>query len=94
MLALYKGLVITAIASVILIYFVTDIFIGIDKLIINKDLFYRVIFWCGLVFCSIIGLAVTGLIVWITEYYTSTEFNPVKSVAKSSELVTPPIFLC
>ena len=36
--ALYKGLAITAIASIILIYFVTDIFIGIDKLIINKDL--------------------------------------------------------
>ena len=39
MFALYKGLLITAAASIILIYFVTDIFIGIDKLIINKDLF-------------------------------------------------------
>ena len=85
MLALYKGLVITAIASVILIYFVTDIFIGIDKLIINKDLFIESFSGVDLFFCSIIGLAVTGLIVWITEYYTSTEFNPVKSVAKSSE---------
>ena len=36
MLALYKGLIITAFASVILIYFITDIFIGVDKLIINS----------------------------------------------------------
>ena len=35
--------------------------------------------------CSMIGLVVTGLLVWITEYYTSTEFYPVKSVAKASE---------
>jgi len=85
MLALYKGLIITAVASVILIYFVTDIFIGIDKLIINKDLFIESFSGIDLFFCSIVGLVVTGLIVWITEYYTSTEFNPVRSVAKSSE---------
>ncbi len=85
MMALYKGLMITAVASVILIYFVTDIFIGIDKLIINKDLFIESFSGIDLFFCSIVGLVVTGLIVWITEYYTSTEFNPVKSVAKSSE---------
>jgi K(+)-stimulated pyrophosphate-energized sodium pump len=85
MFALYKGLIITAVASVILIYFVTDIFIGIDKLIINKDLFIESFSGIDLFFCSIVGLVVTGLIVWITEYYTSTEFNPVRSVAKSSE---------
>ena len=85
MFALYKGLLITAAASIILIYFVTDIFIGIDKLIINKDLFIESFSGIDLFFCSIVGLVVTGLIVWITEYYTSTEFNPVRSVAKSSE---------
>ena len=85
MFALYKGLIITAVASIILIYFVTDIFIGIDKLIINKDLFIESFSGIDLFFCSIVGLVVTGLIVWITEYYTSTEFNPVRSVAKSSE---------
>jgi K(+)-stimulated pyrophosphate-energized sodium pump len=85
MFALYKGLIITAVASVIFIYFVTDIFIGIDKLIINKDLFIESFSGIDLFFCSIVGLVVTGLIVWITEYYTSTEFNPVRSVAKSSE---------
>ena len=38
----------------------------------------------GLFLCALIGLAVTGLIVWITEYYTSTEYRPVRSVAQSS----------
>ncbi|MGI8705006.1 MAG: sodium-translocating pyrophosphatase [Sphingomicrobium sp.] len=38
------------------------------------------LFWCMLV-----GLGVTGLIVWITEYYTGTNYRPVKSIAKASE---------
>ena len=84
MFALYKGFNYSC-CSIILIYFVTDIFIGIDKLIINKDLFIESFSGIDLFFCSIVGLVVTGLIVWITEYYTSTEFNPVRSVAKSSE---------
>src|SRR3546814_18115527 len=33
----------------------------------------------------LVGLGVTGLIVWITEYYTGTEYRPVRSIAKSSE---------
>src|SRR6202012_4138760 len=37
------------------------------------------LFWCGLV-----GLAVTGALIWITEYYTGTNFRPVQSIAKSS----------
>ena len=38
------------------------------------------LFWCG-----VVGLAVTGLIIWITEYYTGTNYRPVKSIAKASE---------
>ena len=83
--ALYKGLIITALSSIILIYFVTDFFIGSDKLIINSDLFIESFLGIDLFYCAIIGLSVTGLIVWITEYYTSTEFTPVKSVARSSQ---------
>ena len=83
--ALYKGLIITALTSVVLIYFVTDFFVGTDKLIINSDLFIESFLGVDLFYCAIIGLSVTGLIVWITEYYTSTEFNPVKSVARSSQ---------
>lgn len=37
------------------------------------------LFWC-----MMIGLAVTGLLVWITEYYTGTNYRPVKSIAKAS----------
>ncbi|MHA6723845.1 sodium-translocating pyrophosphatase [Sphingomonas sp. RS2018] len=38
-----------------------------------------------LVWCMMIGLVVTGLLVWITEYYTGTSYRPVKSIAKASE---------
>ena len=34
--------------------------------------------------CALVGLAVTGLLVWITEYYTATEYRPVISIANSS----------
>ncbi len=83
--ALYKGLIITAVVSIVLVYIVTDFFIGADRLIINSDLFIESFLGIDLFYCAIIGLSVTGLIVWITEYYTSTEFNPVKSVARSSQ---------
>ena len=83
--ALYKGLIITAIASIILIYLITEFFIGMDKVIINNDLFIESFSGIDLFFCSLVGLVVTGLIVWITEFYTSTEYAPVKSVANSSQ---------
>jgi K(+)-stimulated pyrophosphate-energized sodium pump len=38
----------------------------------------------GLFVCALVGLAVTGLLVWITEYYTATEYRPVRSIAQSS----------
>ena len=38
----------------------------------------------SLFICGIVGLAVTGLIIWITEYYTGTNFRPVKSIAAAS----------
>ncbi len=38
-----------------------------------------------LFFCMLVGLAVTGLIVWITEYYTGTGYRPVQSIAKASD---------
>ena len=83
--ALYKGLIITALASVVFIYFITEFFIGLDKVIINNDFFIESFSGIDLFYCALVGLTVTGLIVWITEYYTSTEFSPVKSVANSSQ---------
>ena len=45
-----------------------------DKTFNGKDLYY----------CGVIGLVITGLLIWITEYYTGTSYRPVKSVALSS----------
>ena len=69
--ALYKGFVVTALVSAVLIYTVTRMLLGEQALA-----------YFG---CAIVGLAVTGLIVWVTEYYTSTAYRPVRSVARSSE---------
>ncbi len=79
--ALYKGFIVTAIISLILLYPITLNVIGLtntfnigDKNFTGFDLYY----------CGIIGLVVTGLIIWVTEYYTGTNYRPVRSVAKSS----------
>ncbi len=39
----------------------------------------------SLFFCALLGLVITGLIIWITEYYTGTKYRPVRSIAKASE---------
>jgi K(+)-stimulated pyrophosphate-energized sodium pump len=77
--ALYKGLAVAGILSVPALYFVTDFVIGMETIegqtYSGMDLF----------FSGLIGLVVTGAIIWVTEYYTGTEFRPVKSVAAASE---------
>ncbi len=89
MLALYKGLAVTGILSIaglaVVISQVLPAGFGViegaaTKLGITGDVTGMDLFLCGLA-----GLFVTGLIVWITEYYTSTEFRPVRSIAKASE---------
>jgi K(+)-stimulated pyrophosphate-energized sodium pump len=71
--ALYKGFIVTSILSAIFIYFAVDyIFDDTSK---SMPLF----------FSSLVGLIVTGALIWVTEYYTSTEYRPVQSIAKSSE---------
>ena len=83
--ALYKGLFVTGIISIILIFAVMYHHIGMNFVMSDNTLLFKSFTGLGLFYCSIIGLIVTGLLVWITEYYTSTEFYPVKSVAKASE---------
>ncbi|OGL88634.1 sodium-translocating pyrophosphatase [Candidatus Uhrbacteria bacterium RIFCSPLOWO2_02_FULL_51_9] len=68
--ALYKGLLATGVLSAIAFWFVTDKFMNGDRALFHA---------------SLIGLALTGLLVWITEYYTSTKYKPVKQIAKASE---------
>ncbi len=79
--ALYKGFIATAIISLVVLYPVTDYVIGFDKFYNVGDKSFTGI---SLYYCGIIGLIITGLIIWVTEYYTGTNYRPVKSVAASS----------
>ncbi len=80
--ALYKGFIAAAVLSLIALYFVTDEVIGLDtQRVIEGHSFDGM----ALYLCGVAGLVITGLIIWITEYYTGTGFRPVRSVAKSSE---------
>jgi K(+)-stimulated pyrophosphate-energized sodium pump len=82
MKALYKGLIATGILSVIAIAAVVGRLFGFqDKLTMVGG---GTITGCDVLTCAVVGLVVTGLIVWITEYYTSTEYRPVRSIANSS----------
>jgi K(+)-stimulated pyrophosphate-energized sodium pump len=80
--ALYKGLIVTGILSAALIAGVIAWLIGFDTIVTMTN--GKAISGLKLFECSLVGLAVTGLIVWITEYYTSTEYRPVRSVAQAS----------
>ena len=81
--ALYKGVIATGILSLVALWPLTEWIIGIDSTFTTPngttfsgmDLFY----------CGVVGLVVTGLIIWITEYYTGTNYRPVQAIAKASE---------
>ena len=80
--ALYKGLIVTGILSIGGIALVIAWMTGFSTelpLIAGGSINGMQLFWCALT-----GLVVTGLIVWVTEYYTSTEYRPVRSIANSS----------
>jgi len=82
MRALYKGLIATGILSVVAIAIVIYLLIGLaDPLAVTGG---AAITGIRLLWCAIVGLAVTGFIVWITELYTATEYRPVRSIALSS----------
>ncbi|GAA0569869.1 sodium-translocating pyrophosphatase [Caenispirillum bisanense] len=83
MKALYKGLIATGLFSVLLIAMATGFLFGFSGGI--QDSAGRVVTDLDLIGCAVVGLAVTGLIVWITEYYTSTAYRPVRSVAAASQ---------
>ena len=83
--ALYKGLLVTGGISAILIFAIIYFFIGLEHVISDSTLFVITFNGMDLFICAIIGLLVTGLLVVITEYYTGTDYYPVKSVASASE---------
>jgi len=79
--ALYKGFIATAILSILILYPITDAIIGLNTKYSSSNADFTGL---GLYQCGVIGLIITGLIIWVTEYYTGTKFRPVISVAKSS----------
>jgi K(+)-stimulated pyrophosphate-energized sodium pump len=83
--ALYKGFVVSALLSLVGIALITWLLPGlsieyrysvadVEKVFTGSSLFL----------CAVIGLVLTGLIIWVTEYYTSTSYRPVRSVAQAS----------
>jgi K(+)-stimulated pyrophosphate-energized sodium pump len=96
--ALYKGFWTTAILSIPALFLVTQWTLGDMNAVIGGareaggfDAEPQVVAGAGsftgwdLFYSMLVGLAVTALIVWITEYYTGTNYRPVKSIAKASQ---------
>ena len=78
--ALYKGLIATGVLSVGGLWIATNhIGWGVMGTVADREITGASLFWCG-----VVGLVVTGLIVWITEYYTATGKRPVVSIAQAS----------
>lgn len=75
MMALYKGLAAAGILAAIGFYFVTIYLMNNNGLYSTINLFYA----------SLVGIVVTAGMVMITEYYTSTHYSPVRSIAKASQ---------
>ena len=79
--AMYKGFLVTAVLSIPAIWWAISKALGGDMETLIPGTAYsgRILFYCGL-----LGLVITGLIIWITEYYTGTNYRPVKSIAQAS----------
>ena len=78
--ALYRGFIVTAVISAALIVYITQQMFA-EPIVTNSGMTLTSM---SLIICAFVGLIVTGLIIWITEYYTGTGFRPVQSVARSS----------
>ena len=72
--ALYKGLIASGVIAGVAFYPITKMLMADNGLFSTMDLFI----------CSLVGLVVTGALVVITEYFTSTKYSPVQSIAKAS----------
>jgi K(+)-stimulated pyrophosphate-energized sodium pump len=69
--ALYRGVLVSGVIAAIAFYPITTSMMGEQAL--------------SLYFCALIGLALTAAMIWITEYYTATEYKPVRYVAEASQ---------
>jgi len=81
MWAMYKGFIVSAVLSAIAFWPITDYVVGMKTVMTVGTLSFTGV---NLFICALVGLVVTGLIVWVTEYYTGTGYRPVKSVAQAS----------
>jgi K(+)-stimulated pyrophosphate-energized sodium pump len=79
--ALYKGFIVTAVTSLLILYPVTDSILGLGETYRTSEKSFSGL---DLYFCGVIGFVITGLLIWVTEYYTGTNYRPVQSVARSS----------
>ncbi len=68
--ALYKGVIVSGVLAAVFFYPITTSMMGAGAM--------------GLYYCALVGLVLTGLLVWITEYYTGTQYKPVQDVARAS----------
>ena len=80
--ALYKGFIVTAITSLIIMYPITESIIGLKSNYNNNA--GAIFTGLDLYICGVVGFIITGLLIWVTEYYTGTNYRPVRTVAKSS----------
>ncbi|MGE4219713.1 MAG: sodium-translocating pyrophosphatase, partial [Alphaproteobacteria bacterium] len=79
--ALYKGFIASAVLSAIAFWPVTEWVLGMGTVFTVGDLTFTA---QSLYLCALAGLVTTGLLVWVTEYYTGTQYRPVRSVAQAS----------
>lgn len=81
--ALYRGFIVTSVLSAVALFLITYLWLGFDRTFAPENgsasFTGRHLFYCG-----IVGLIVTGLIIWVTEYYTGTNYRPVRSIAQAS----------
>ncbi len=80
--ALYKGFIVTAVTSLLIMYPVTDSIVGLKNTYNNNA--GAIFSGLDIYICGVVGFAITGLLIWVTEYYTGTDYRPVRTVAKSS----------
>ena len=72
--ALYRGTGVSGVLALVAFYFIIPMVMG-EGDASNYKLFY----------CAVVGLVLTALLIWITEYYTATEYGPVRGVASASQ---------
>jgi K(+)-stimulated pyrophosphate-energized sodium pump len=82
--ALYTGMIVSGILSIAAFYPITEWLMS-DAVRLGLSTAAETVTTTDLWLCAVIGVAVTGLLFVITDYYTSTRFRPVKTIAKASE---------